>query len=436
MGLTLLEEELKDKRKNSKSSAKTEELLLVHSIQRNTQSAVDVLNDLLNYDKVEGGNLSLELELCDVWQLVTSTVSEFKLSASSKGIDLVEKIDEDDAPALARVVADPIRFVQVLRNLISNAVKFTKKKGTITVQARWVEPQIGKMGKEQDMTLHKGGHVLLARNGHLELSVKDSGAGMTKTQLEKLFQSPGVQFNANKLQGGGGTGLGLYISKGIMEQHGGTLTANSEGLEKGTTFTLTIPMYMEANSVALPAKRRPSLADSTGTLDQDHSSSSDIWLGADEEEGASSSLYILAVDDSLSNLKLMKRLLERHGHTVVSAMDGQEALEAFNQSISESKPFDVICMDYQMPVKDGPTAVEEMRGLGCDSFIVGITGNVLPDDVAFFKSKGANAVLGKPFRIAELEQLQVEHSIVARSSRQKQSKIEIQMGGSCSLLGS
>lgn len=129
MGLTLLEEELKEK---EDISAESEELLLVQSIQRNSQSAVDVLNDLLNYDKIEGGNLSLELELLDAWGLIRRTISEFKLSCNSKQLTLKEQIESGKSSELLQAVADPIRLVQVIRNLISNAVKFTPKEGIST----------------------------------------------------------------------------------------------------------------------------------------------------------------------------------------------------------------------------------------------------------------------------------------------------------------
>mmetsp|Transcript_3851 Transcript_3851/g.8809 ORF Transcript_3851/g.8809 Transcript_3851/m.8809 type:complete len:358 (+) Transcript_3851:1824-2897(+) len=280
--------------------------------------------------------------------------------------------------------------------------------GTITVHATWIESQLGKMGGEQDITLQNGSKVLAARYGYLELSVKDSGAGMTEAQLGKLFKSAGIQFNANALQGGGGTGLGLYISKGIMEQHGGTLSVDSKGLGTGTTFTLTLPMYLDANEAAHIFAR-----DDT-----------ERTFAVYEDEEDSGPLHILAVDDSISNLKLLKRLLEKRGHVVFGAENGQEAVEKVRQA---DEHFDIICIDNHMPVMDGPTAVKAMRDLGCDSFIVGITGNVLPEDIELFKSKGANAVLPKPFRIAELEQLQVEHSIVARTS-QEQALVDIEMG--------
>lgn len=259
--------------------------------------------------------------------------------------------------------------------------------------------------------LEKGRRVLLARNGNLELSVRDSGAGMTPAQLNRLFKSAGVQFNANLLQGGGGTGLGLYISKGIMEQLGGTLSVDSEGLGKGTTFTLTLPMWLDANTATKNENvETPRVDESTRTVS--------TWK---EDDGP---LRILAVDDSISNLKLLKRLLEKRGHCVVGAENGQEALDIVKQATSD--PFDMICIDHQMPVMDGPTAVEHMRAFGCDAFVVGVTGNVLPEDIALFKSKGANAVLAKPFRIQELEELQMEHSVVVRT--QESITLDIEMG--------
>lgn len=294
--------------------------------------------------------------------------------------------------------------------------------GTITIQATWVEPQLGKMGGEQDITLQRGGHVLVARYGHLEVSVKDSGAGMTKAQLDKLFKSAGVQFNANALQGGGGTGLGLYISKGIMEQHGGTLSVDSKGLDMGTTFTLSLPMYLDANKAAGTPASTP--CNSLRSLQQEQT---ERTLPFEEEEARS--LRILAVDDSITNLKLLVRLLQKRGHQVTSAGNGKLAVEMVRTSIQTNELFDVICIDNHMPGMDGPTAAMVMREMGCDSFIVGITGNVLPEDIELFKSKGANAVLPKPFRIAQLEELQVEHSIGARSA-QEQAAVDIEMGES------
>ena len=94
--------------------------------------------------------------------------------------------------------------------------------------------------------------VVFQRDGYLEVSVKDSGVGMTDAQLRQLFH-PGVQFNANELQAGKGSGLGLYIAKGICERHGGSLAAESDGLGKGTTFTFTIPLHHVPDE-ALPAR--------------------------------------------------------------------------------------------------------------------------------------------------------------------------------------
>jgi CheY-like chemotaxis protein len=106
----------------------------------------------------------------------------------------------------------------------------------------------------------------------------------------------------------------------------------------------------------------------------------------------------LVVDDSEMNRKLLSRLLQSHGHVCVQANDGLEAFKLVRQSLDEFNPYDAILLDYEMTEMNGPTAARETRQLGCDSFLVGITGNILPEAVAHFKECGADGVLPKPFR--------------------------------------
>ena len=126
-------------------------------------------------------------------------------------------------------------------------------------------------------------------------------------------------------------------------------------------------------------------------------------------------LNILVVDDVQSNRKLLCRLLERSGHRTGNAENGAIALEMIKENIKLSDGddgrYNCILMDYEMPEMNGPTATHEIRKIGSDVFIVGITGNTLSDDVQFFKSKGANAVLPKPVRLDALEELLVEYGM-------------------------
>ena len=227
---------------------------LVQDIQCNAQSSVDVLNDLLNYDKVETGSLSLEVTVISIWNLIEKTANEFLLPAAKKKIsfalvfgDIPDNNDEETSimqsshasnlPVEAKrckIVGDAVRLTQVLRNLISNAVKFTQSGGTLTVHASWVRGYDVKE-KERKFVLKNSEEVSVMHCGTLQVKVQDSGAGMSKDQVSQLFQH-GVQFNVNDLQAGQGSGLGLYIAKGIVEQHEGRLWAESGGIGYGTTF--------------------------------------------------------------------------------------------------------------------------------------------------------------------------------------------------------
>lgn len=130
----------------------------------------------------------------------------------------------------------------------------------------------------------------------------------------------------------------------------------------------------------------------------------------------STSLYLLIVDDSVSNRKFLGRLLTRSGHVCDLAEDGAQALEMEIKKRRECEPYDCILLDYEMPVVNGPNAAKEMRRTGSDVLIVGITGNVLPEDVTYFISCGANAVLPKPLKLADLDDLWSKHGVLERTT--------------------
>jgi len=401
-------------------------LLLVYStcsIDRflSPSGAIDVLDDLLNYDKIERGTLQLQLGVISVWELVEKIILEFKLPASSKKIQILLSfmVDggdshtpyEDTAVCRARelptdardakVIGDSVRLTQVLRNLMSNALKFTPEAGSIRVKAVFVQSR-HKHAPEQK-TLSKHEIVTVTSIGKLEITVQDSGAGMSPEQLSKLF-CDGVQFNANELQAGGGSGLGLFIAKGLVRQHKGSLSATSDGLGHGATFSLSLPLYdvPEYNGKKKDTEKGHSLKKEPSV------ESTAISSG---ERTQTASLHVLVVDDVRSNRKLLRRLLETKGHVCREAENGKMAVEMVQAAVDEGKPFGSVLMDFEMPLMDGPSAAKEIRSLGCDVNIVGITGNVLPEDVSYFLSCGANEVLSKPVKLNELDSLWCEYGV-------------------------
>jgi signal transduction histidine kinase/CheY-like chemotaxis protein len=383
---------------------------LVQDIQSNAQSSIDVLNDLLNYDKVETGTLTLELTIISMWNLIEKTTNEFVLPATKKKIDFelilndLEQKDgkQSDLRAEVRdykIVGDAVRLTQVLRNLVSNALKFTPDGGKLVVQASWVEGSNNKKdkAKEKLFVLKNGKEVPVKPSGYLQIQVQDTGAGMSEIQLAQLFRH-GVQFNVNDLQAGQGSGLGLFIAKGIVEQHEGRLWAESEGIGRGTTFTVSLPMYH------VPGFEKSSAPDESGRI-SDYSSRSE-----------SACLRILVVDDISSNRKLLSRLLTNRGHYTDMAEDGAVALSMIKEAIADDNTYDIILLDYEMPVMNGPTMAKELRAMGCNILIVGVTGNMLAEDVTYFRSCGADAVLGKPINIASLFEIWSEYGITGQSS--------------------
>lgn len=435
MGLTLMKEEMAqslgyksadamlenpNKRNKNKSIAKdkaAEEagrdwFNLAHEVHTSAQSSVDVLNDLLNYDKIENGQLALELTVVPIWNLIDRTIGEFKLPMASKNIDLHFNLPdmETDPESLVsagkvgdqKVIGDTVRITQVLRNLVSNAIKFTPEGGGIYVNASWEKARSKESARKY--VLKNRTTVNHEPTGHLIVTVKDTGAGMTKDQLKKLF-GQGIQFNVNELQHGNGSGLGLYIAMGIVQQHEGSLVCDSEGLGKGTTFTMKLPVF------DIPTEDSNKRHNARDSFDGSES--------YEEDE----KLNILIVDDAMSNRKLLRRLLKLKGHDTAEAENGQIAVDMVKEAETKGNFFDLVLMDYEMPVMKGPEAAKVIRDNGSDVFIIGVTGNLMPEDVSYFRQCGSNAVLPKPFRMNELEEIIFEHHITSHKSYERNSKV-------------
>lgn len=375
-------------------------LELTSDITENTECAIAVLNDLLNYDKVETGTLQIEIGEVSVWKLIKKTVGQFQIQAKNRqiGLSLAYRKNADgerlglDPDKINRliVVGDEMRLSQVLRNLISNALKFTERGGNVFLSATLLKdepPDSSRPVPDQFTPV-----------GILRIAVKDTGTGMSEEQLQQLFRE-GVQFDANRLQAGGGSGLGLFISKWIVQQHDGDIRAHSEGLGHGTTFEVDLPVVFSSTELENEMQEfAPSESGSTAS---------------DSEQR---NHRILVVDDALLNRKMLVRLLEKGGHSCACASDGQEAVDMMvedmkkvEQGDTEHIPFDTILMDYEMPVMKGPDAARLLRAYGCDAAIFGVTGNVLQEDVNYFKEQGADAVLSKPVNIQLLDELWEQH---------------------------
>ena len=262
-------------------------------------------------------------------------------------------------------------------------------------------------------------NVAASNVGKIVITVKDSGAGMSAENLGKLFLE-GMQFNANKLQGGKGSGLGLFITRGIVNLHNGSIKAFSEGEDKGSTFILQYPVVeidIPLNSTIDIESRIELKKDDTHitrqkcTGDNTLPSFKNIILELNKNPNRIKN--ILVVDDSSPSRKMVIRLLTNSGFICSQAEDGQLCVNYMIENVVgpvEDK-IDLILMDFEMPVMNGPDAVKALRALGITLPIIGLTGNVLPADRSIFLDSGANDVLTKPLNLSQLGAILIDLSI-------------------------
>ena len=346
----------------------------ISEVDESSQSAVVVFNDLLNYDKITNGCLDVEYLALNPLDLVNTAIHPFFVQARQGGVKLEvdiedrlhkvlgdysesgQKLYKPDASECTYpcVMGDNIKLGQVVKNLVSNALKFTPAGGIITVSVTW----------DNEMALSRLNSGLNAKSsqpplcyffdaygeckpaGTLIVSVNDSGAGLSKDNLKHLFKE-GVQFDVNKLQAGGGSGLGLWICKGVVDLHCGEITANSDGIGRGSTFTLQLPMVFSKSLVSKTASRRS--IHNRNASNRVHVENFSVHSGMSSARHDAPScnwqervLRILVVDDAKSNRRLVCHMLKSNGHICTEAEDGQQCLELFQKAWD----FDLVLMDY------------------------------------------------------------------------------------------
>ena len=331
---------------------------MVERIQSAGQSLLGIINDVLDLSKIEAGQLRIEARAFDLGRVLTKLDSLLGHSARAKGIALRLLPPE---PPLGWLLGDDLRLEQVLVNLIGNAIKFTM---------------------EGEVTLRVQALAIGESSVRLRFAVHDTGIGIPAEALGRLF-APFTQAESGITRRFGGTGLGLCISKRLVQLMEGEIGVESE-VGRGSIFWFELPLARAAEGE--PAEQpAPSLR--TG---------SPVPLGP-RLAGA----HFLVVDDSAMNRDLVERALGLEGARVTLAGDGHQALE-----ILKTRPtaFDAVLMDVRMPVMDGLTATRLIRQeLGLTGLpVVALTAGVLPEEQAAARAAGMDAVLAKPL---DLEQM-------------------------------
>jgi|GEM_PF-1972346 len=292
----------------ARDKAMAEHLEYVGHIKTSGEHLLSLINDLLDFAKVDAGELRVESTTFDLPEIVLNAQSAFLQRAKENDVNL--KFDVDDMPTLIK--SDPVRIRQVLFNLLDNAIKFSAK---------------------SDARLTTRTEPLDGRNIRLIFVVEDLGIGVTPGQHKSIFE-PFSQADASITRKFGGTGLGLPISKRIAQSMGGDVTVESVP-GKGSTFTATF-LVEDLSDVRASINLRSCSSDSS----------------ADERFN----LRILVVDDVEANLDVIESILSPLGCHLTKARNGAEALEWVNK-----ENFDLILMDIHMPVMDGITAVDAIR---------------------------------------------------------------------------
>lgn len=332
----------------------------IHRIIRAGKHLLRVINEILDLSKIEANKLVVEcipISLVDVFRDVYSLVS---LLASEKGLNF--KID-CDFPMPETIQSDPVRLKQILINLCNNAIKFTKV-----------------------------GHVAIkvscdSQNENLIVKVNDSGIGLSREQMGRLFK-PFSQADTSTTRKYGGTGLGLHLSKQLAEKLGGGLTVESVP-DVGSSFILTI---------------------NTGSLEDVAlvQACPDFDQISEENLVVSKQIHlfgrVLLTEDNPDNQHLVSLYLRRLGLEIEIANNGIEALEKYEQS----KP-DLILMDIQMPVMDGLTASKILRDRGYTGPIVALTAGAMQQEQQECFDAGCNDVCTKPIDHADFIRVLSRH---------------------------
>jgi PAS domain S-box-containing protein len=334
-----------------------ERLEFVQTIRRNGEHLLSLINDLLDLSKVEAGKLGMEAVSCDPRQIVTEVETSMRMRANAKGIEFAISCD---GGVPRTVFTDPTRLRQVLFNLVSNAVKFTDK-GEVRV------------------------HVSFDRGQQmLQYDVTDTGIGLSEEQQRVIFK-PFAQADNSTTRRFGGTGLGLALSRRLVEMMGGQLTFVSE-LGVGSTFSITL------------RNRKAERTESSGTAQPPGQRVGPTNISASHPEDAAQIRgRLLLVEDGADNRRLVTIYLQAAGLTVECAENGRDAIDMVTAAREASQPYDVILMDMQMPVMDGYHATRELRRRGISGTpIIAFTAHALEGERAKCLAAGCDDYSTKP----------------------------------------
>lgn len=323
----------------------------IEKIHNSAESLLGIIGDILDFSKIEAGMLQIENIPFNLGNTIRQVLDVFQQAAQDKGLEFNVNIFTD---APNHLIGDPLRFRQILTNLVGNAIKFTEK-GSISISARSLEISDKKV--------------------KLEVTVSDTGIGVSTLQSATIFGAFN-QADTSTTREFGGTGLGLSITKHLVELMGGEIWVESKA-NTGSAFTFTIFFTEDSKTgdsiVAEPVNKIPNLKN----------------------------IQILLVEDNEINQQVAKELLELSHCSVIVANNGQEAVDIFESN----SQIDLILMDVQMPVMNGLDATKIIREKEMDKArvpIIAMTGAAMDANRALGFESGMDAFIAKPFTLEGL----------------------------------
>jgi PAS domain S-box-containing protein len=336
---------------------------MIDTIRKSGETLLTVLNGILDMSKIEAGKMELEQVPFIPADLIRQVEAIYAVAAEEKGISFeVFGSAGCDRPRLG----DPHRIMQILNNLLNNAVKFTEK-GSVTLK-------------------------LSCRTGKpMVIEVSDTGTGIDPSQVARVFESF-EQADGSMTRRFGGTGLGLAIVRQLVTLMGGEISADSAP-GRGTKFKVVLPLA----ETEMQQSARASVEDAV------------------PPETALTGVRILGADDNATNRLVLAEMLAKSGAALVQVENGQEAIDAWLAAHNAGKPYALILMDITMPVLDGMSAlakiryIERARGFATTPAIA-ITAHAMPHQVSDYIIGGFDTHLAKPFRQRDL--LHAVHSLL------------------------
>jgi PAS domain S-box-containing protein len=327
----------------NKSDLSSQQKQYLAGIESASENLLSIVNDLLDFSKIEAGKITIEHISLNLEQICNQSLDILRHKADEKGLLLKEDIDSKIAPVL---IGDPFRINQVLMNMLSNAIKFTEK-GSVTLKARLLAQEEGAQ--------------------KVQIDIVDTGVGISEKYLTNIFDKF-TQEDETVVRKFGGTGLGMSITKQLVELMGGTIAIHSE---KNLGTTISVVFDFKLGTARVLEKKR-TIKNDTANIENKK---------------------ILLVEDNSLNRLLAYTILTDYGAEVVEAENGQQAVDKL-----KAEPFDIVLMDIQMPIMDGLQATRIIRTeLKNDLPIIALTANAIKGKENEFFDAGMNDFVYKPY---------------------------------------